>query len=211
MVKIGIDFSLISPAVTIYKNKTYHFISFFDDYNKDWKNSKSKKFHYHKELNNIIRLVPYTRYIDNCNYRLEQESKMKSAKEIAYLIISILKEYIDNNEQVIIGLEGFSYGSISSTTLDLALYNSFLRLKLMETFGDDCLQIISPKEGKKKLSDKGNANKDLMIQSFIENKLNDDELIKTDFWKYCSSQELDLKNIKPIDDIVDSFAILKSL
>ena len=36
------------------------------------------------------------------------------------------------NYEVVIGLEGFSYGSISSSTLDLAMYNSFLRMKLIE-------------------------------------------------------------------------------
>ena len=44
------------------------------------------------------------------------------------LIIDKLKTIID--DEVIIGLEGFSYGSISSSTLDLAMYNSFLRMKL---------------------------------------------------------------------------------
>ena len=42
MIKIGIDYSLISPAVCIYKDGEYSFISFFDDYGKDWKGSKSK-------------------------------------------------------------------------------------------------------------------------------------------------------------------------
>ena len=37
MIKIGIDYSLISPAVCIYKDGEYSFISFFDDYGKDWK------------------------------------------------------------------------------------------------------------------------------------------------------------------------------
>ena len=211
MIKIGIDFSLVSPAVCIYKDNKYHFLSFFDDYGKDWRNSKSKKFHYHRELENIIELVPYSRIIPNDGYRLEQRAKMQTAKEIAYLIVDKLKEYVGDEKHPLIALEGFSYGSISSSTLDLAMYNSFLRLKLMETFGDDCLHIIAPTEGKKTLSGKGTANKEIMIQSFIENKLNDDKLIETDLWKYCSSNQLDFKNIKPIDDIVDSIAILRSM
>lgn len=209
MIKIGIDFSLVSPAICIYKNNEYKFISFFDDYEKDWKKSKSKKFQYHNMLSEIMELIPYTRHINNKDYRTEQTTKMQSARMIADIIVKKLKEEVD--DEVIIGLEGFSYGSISSSTLDLALFNSFLRIKLLETFGEDCLVIISPTEGKKMLSGKGNANKDIMIDSFISNKLEDEELTKCDFWKFCSSNKLDYKDIKPIDDLVDSYGILKSI
>lgn len=210
MTKIGIDFSLVSPAICIYKNNEYKFISFFDDYGKDWKKSKSKKFQYHNMLSEIMDLIPYTRHIDNKDYRTEQTTKMQSARMIADIIVKRLKEEV-NNDEVIIGLEGFSYGSISSSTLDLALYNSFLRIKLLEAFGENCIIIISPTEGKKNLSGKGNANKDLMIDSFISNRLEDDELTNCDFWKFCSSNQLDYKDIKPIDDLVDSYGILKCI
>ena len=210
MIKIGIDFSLISPAVCIYKNGGYKFISFFDDYGKDWRKSKSKKFKYHNELSDVIELIPYTRIITNDNYRDEQTTKMKSALHISNIIMEKLKQEI-GDEQVIIGIEGFSYGSISSSTIDLVMFNSFLRIKLLETFGDDCVVIIAPTEGKKNLSDKGNANKDLMINSFIENKLDDNDLIINPFWNYCKINNLDYNNIKPIDDLVDSYAILKSI
>lgn len=210
MIKIGIDFSIVSPAICIYKNGEYKFISFFDDYGKNWQKSKSKKFQYHNQLSEIIELIPYTRVIDNSDYRTEQKTKMASAKMISAIIMNKLKEEI-GDEEVIIGLEGFSYGSISSSTLDLALYNSFLRIKLIEEFGEDCLIIISPTEGKKTLFGKGNAKKDDMIKSFIENKLDDEELTKCGFWKFCSSNDLDFKDIKPIDDLVDSYGIIKSI
>lgn len=210
MVKIGIDYSLISPALCIEKNGTYTFISFFDTHGKDWVKSKSKTFHYHQELSEIMELVPYFRDIDKKDYRTEQTSKMKSAKMMSNIITSKIKEFVGDDE-VIIGIEGFSYGSISSATLDLVLYNSFLRIKLLETFGDDCITIISPTEGKKTLSGKGNAKKDDMIHSFIENRLIDENLTNTPLWQYCSSNELDYNNIKPIDDLVDSYAILKSI
>ena len=208
---IGIDFSVVSPSICIrYPNGEYKFISFFDDYGKNYKTTKLKKFHYHKELSNIIDLIPYTRHIVKDNYRDEQTSKMKSAKYISNLISSKIKEIVGDNK-VYISIEGFSYGSISSSTLDLALYNSFLRIKLLEIFGDECLVIISPKEGKKKLSGKGNANKDVMINAFINDNLHDENLIKNPFWIYCKNNNLDYNNIKPIDDLVDSYAILNSI
>lgn len=210
MIKIGIDFSLISPAICIYKDGEYSFISFFDDHGKNWKECKSKDYNYHRLLSDVIELNPYTREIDKKNYREEQRTKMRAAKMIAHKISNRLVELV-GDEKVIIGLEGFSYGSISSSTLDLALFNSFLRIKLLEDFGEDCLVIISPTEGKKNLSGKGNAKKDDMIQAFIENRTNDPDIEKCPFWKFCKDNELDYKNIKPIDDLVDSYGILRSI
>ena len=209
MIKIGIDFSLTSPAICVYKNNKYSFISFFNDGGKDWKKSKSKTYRYHNELSNIIDIIPYTRKIDDSNYRNEQKTKMFDAFMIVNIIIDKIKTIIDDD--VIIGLEGFSYGSISSSTLDLAMYNSFLRMKLIENFGSDVLNIISPTEGKKMLFGKGNAKKEDMIQSFIDNRLEDDILKENDFWKYCKENGVDFKQPKPIDDLVDAYGILKCI
>lgn len=209
MIKVGIDFSLTSPAICVYKNNEYIFISFFNDNGKNWRISKSKSYKYHNELFDIIDIIPYTRNIDNSNYRNEQKTKMMDAIIITNLIIEKLKTIIDDD--VIIGLEGFSYGSISSSTLDLAMYNSFLRMKLIENFGCNVLHIISPTEGKKILFGKGNAKKEDMIQAFIDNRLEDDVLIKNDLWKYCKTNNIDFKQPKPIDDLVDAYGILKSI
>lgn len=209
MIKVGIDFSLTSPAICIYKNDKYNFISFFNDGGKDWRHSKSKNYKYHNDLCKIIDVIPYTRQIDDSNYRDEQKTKMADALMIVNLIIDKLKAIID--DEVIIGLEGFSYGSISSSTLDLAMYNSFLRMKLIEIFGSDCLNIISPTEGKKVLFGKGNAKKEDMIQAFIDNRLEDDVLMANAFWQYCKINDIDFKQPKPIDDLVDAYGILKSI
>ena len=209
MIKIGIDFSLTSPAICVYKNGEYSFISFFNDGGKNWKKSKSKSYRYHNELSEIIEVIPYTRKIDDDSYRNEQKTKMSDALMISNLIIEKLKTIID--DEVIIGLEGFSYGSISSSTLDLAMYNSFLRMKLIENFGSDRLNIISPTEGKKMLFGKGNAKKDDMIQAFIDNRLGDDVLVENVFWRYCNTNGVDFKQPKPIDDLVDAYGILKSI
>ena len=209
MIKIGIDFSLTSPAICVYKNGEYSFISFFNDGGKDWRKSKSKSYRYHNELYDIIDIIPYTRKIDDSNYRNEQKTKMSDALMIVNLIIDKLKSVID--DEVIIGLEGFSYGSISSSTLDLAMYNSFLRMKLIENFGSDVLNIISPTEGKKMLFGKGNAKKEDMIQAFIDNRLKDDVLMENTLWKYCKEKSIDFKQPKPIDDLVDAYGILKCI
>ena len=91
------------------------------------------------------------------------------------------------------------------------MLNSFLRMKLIENFGADSVNIISPTEGKKMLFGKGNAKKDDMIQAFIDNRLKDDILLKNVFWQYCKENDIDFKQHKPIDDLVDAYGILKSI
>jgi hypothetical protein len=73
------------------------------------------------------------------------------------------------------------------------------------------LNIISPTEGKKMLFGKGNAKKEDMIQSFIDNRLNDNVLIENSFWNYCKENDIDFKQPKPIDDLVDAYGILKCI
>lgn len=217
--KIGIDFSITSPSLCIETDNKYRFISLFERNNQDWKNSKSKKFQYHRELDGVIDLYGFNRYIDKTDYRSEQRTKMKCANDLSqYVVYTIVRELQRSDEPVLsctnpitIGIEGFSYGSKSSSSLDLVMYQSFLRSQLMNNFPYMNMHIISPMEAKKKLSGKGNADKEEMIRSFQENRLEDEILVNTKFHKYIREKEIDFKNVKPIDDLVDSYAILKSI
>lgn len=207
MIKIGIDFSLTSPGICIFKDE-YHFISLFDTSSvKDWE--KSKKFETHRNLSTIIQTIPYRRIIQEGDYNLSEGLKMTNARILAERIVIILSDIVKGDD-VTIGIEGFSFGSKSSSYIDLVMYQTILRVRLIEEFGE-VLVVLSPSHIKKSFTGKGNANKELMINAFISNRLEDEELTNCDFWKFCSSNKLDYKDIKPIDDLVDSFAILKCL
>ena len=109
----------------------------------------------------------------------------------------------------VVSLEGFAFQSQGAAFIDLIMFNSFLRKDIIRMFGYDKLMIVAPTSAKK-LAGKGNANKDYMINAFIENKLGDEKLAASDFYKYVANNELDYKNIKPIDDLVDAYWIMKS-
>lgn len=213
MIKIGIDFSINSPSMMWCKDDgEYNFISFFNDDGKDWKNSKSKYFQYHRLLyeNNIVEMIPYTRCVKSKDYREEQKEKMADAINLSEIIISKINE-ITCGDDILIGLEGFSFNSKGASYIDLIMYNCFIRQRIVETFGPESLVIVSPTEGKKHFSGKGNANKEKMIESFISNFIKDEKIENTKLWKFCSSNELDFNNIKPIDDLVDSLGIFESI
>lgn len=212
MIKIGIDFSINSPSMMYCKDGEYRFVSFFNDDGKDWKNSKSKKFKYHRLLheNNVVEMIPYTRLDISDEYRKEQKDKMADALKLSLLVIGKIKE-ITGEETPLIGLEGFSYASKGASYIDLIMYNCFLRERIVETFGPESIIIVSPTEGKKLFSGKGNANKEKMIESFVSNYIGDELIEKTALWKFCSENDLDYGNIKPIDDLVDSCGIFESI
>lgn len=208
---IGIDFSINSPSICAIKDGEYVFVSFFDDMGKDWRNSRSKHFLNHRILseNGIVETVPYTRLgPTKSDYVAEQKVKMRDAMALSSIIVGRMGE-ISGGDAVTAGIEGFSYASKGSSYIDLIMYNCFLRKGIMEAFGEDSLVVVSPSEAKKHFSGKGNANKDKMIDAFIEDYVGDGKIKGTKLWQYCSGNTLDYSNIKPIDDLVDSFSILK--
>jgi hypothetical protein len=108
-----------------------------------------------------------------------------------------------------VSLEGFSYGSTGNSFIDIVQYNSFLRSALLEIYGSEKISIFQPSHVKK-LAGKGNANKHFMIKAFQDDVLNDEDLRKTKLWKYVQGKDFSEKIPKPLDDLVDSYFILKS-
>lgn len=210
MIKIGIDYSLNSPSICIDNGDSLEFISFFNTDGQVWKREKPlKKFHYHNILDNIIRLVPYSRNTDKTNYQTEQTSKMRDAAYMATLITDTIRECA-NDYDIVVSIEGFAYASKGAAFIDLILYNSFLRRELLSAFGFDQLVVVAPTEAKK-LAGKGNADKEYMIKAFIENRLGDNLLADNPLYKYVAENELDYNNIKPIDDLIDSYWIMRCI
>ncbi|MBR4589626.1 MAG: hypothetical protein IKO36_03090 [Bacteroidaceae bacterium] len=216
-VLVGIDFSLNSPAITIkYKKneqESYKFCSFFNSSNKDWINKNIKAFEHHKTLNQLngIDVIPYNRNITAEDYTEKESQKINDAQNLSKLIVEYIKKFIEYNTNIVIkvGIEGFSYGSKGAAYNDLIMYNSFLRKELLTLTSANNILVFSPKHAKK-LAGNGNADKNYMINAFIENKLNDNLISNTNLFKYCKSLQLN-KNLKPIDDLIDSYFILNCI
>lgn len=210
---IGIDFSLNSPAVCVKAHDgSYHFTSFFNFGDKDWTSKKiPKAFEIHKELetSNIINAIPYNRKIGSSEFFIREREKLIDGKFIANLIIEhLIFKY--GKDDVKISLEGFSYGSTGNSFIDIVQYNTFLRSHILDTYGVNHVYIVQPSHVKK-LAGKGNANKHFMAKSFQDNVLNDKELEKTKLWNWAKDRDFSEKIPKPIDDLIDSYFILKTI
>ena len=215
---VGIDFSLNSPSITIKyvfeKEEYYQFCSFFNTDGREWLVKDIKAFKNHKALNNNtdVYMMPYERKITASDYTEKESQKIADAQQLSQLIVNYIKSFINETNlkltNIKVAIEGFSYGSKGAAYNDLIMYNSFLRKELLTLTSADNILVFSPKHAKK-LAGNGNADKEYMINAFISNKLKDNLIEKTDLFKYCSS--LDMKNLKPVDDLIDSYFILNCI
>ena len=210
MINIGIDFSLNSPGVTIEYDDRIKFFSFFNTEGYEWdRPNPLKKFTHHNAIRDFVTVVPYTRTKTDKKtpYADEQMAKMKDASMMTELIMKTISENI-HGDKIMFSLEGFAYQSSGASFIDLILFNSFLRKGIIEKWGYDKLMIIAPSAAKK-LAGKGNADKEYMINAFRNNVLEDEKLAVTGLYEYANAIT-DFKNVKPVDDIVDSYFIMKS-
>lgn len=204
MVTIGIDYSITSPAITVFDGSHYNFISIFDVDVKNW--LESKKFKIHREIQDFADVIPFSRQTNKTSYQTEQRSKLLNAEQLATLTTHTAR-FAAGDGEISIALEGFSYASKGMASLDLVMYQSVLRLRLMEEFGIDSIHVFSPTEAKK-LAGKGNYSKEQMVEAFGKNVLGDDILAAHPFHQYVFKNGL---KGKPVDDLVDSYFLLKCL
>ena len=173
----GIDFSLTSTGITIYNNG-YKFYAVSKGFPKKFETFINSCLTDCIVLPNIDKDFSYSIYwVEN--------------------IINILKT---NNVKSVI-LEGYSYGSSSAVFTKIAEVTGLL--KYMLTVNNIKFTTVQPTTVKK-LAGNGRYNKKQMFQAFLNNVLNDDELINTQFYKEVKDKN---SNVKPIEDVIDSYFV----
>ena len=215
---VGIDFSLNSPALTIFdEKKGYTFVSLFNYGDKLWPPKKTTlAFKCHEDLMFLdnIEILPYTRNVTSHEHIIREQQKLIDASLLAKRITDVLIKYSPSLDYEKIAIEGFSYGSSGNSFIDIIQYNTILKLELINLFGANKLYVVPPSHAKK-LTGKGNANKFAMLKGFNDNCLNDAFLANHSLLKYTNTDENKLawqtKIPKPIDDIVDSYFIVNSI
>ena len=174
---VGIDYSLNSPAICIaddnfdFNKCSFHFLT-------------SKKKHIGKFGKNIFGYE-----IKDYNTPIERFSN------ISTWALDIIHKHKSNTAKVFI--EGYSFGSKGQAVFQIAENCGILkyRLQMSPTMLYDT---IVPSVVKKYASGKGNADKQLMYDSFKEHT-------KIDLMKMFDMEKLN----NPVTDIVDSYYIAK--
>ena len=186
--KIGIDYSLSSPGVCVntsaasfrYENCKFYFLTNTKKYVGTWKEK-------------IAFGTSAVEYIGTQHKTYSSEPERYN--NIADWAIDIIKSYTWWQEQPIIQIEDYSFGS-TGRVFHIAENLGLLKYKLKIECGWD-YTLLAPSVIKKFATDKGNANKELMLGAFQEDTgVNLGEL-------FDSSVK------SPITDIADAYFICK--
>jgi hypothetical protein len=203
---IGIDYSINSPAVTTL--------------------GEDIKFYSFPRINSVK--GPIIEALSAADVKLvevPEEPKNSTNEKVAeferhYFQDSITQTAVISDNLVadpgsVVAFEGFSFGSKGNRLAQISGYQYMLRWRLHSehSMPVENLWIFSPMTVKA-TAGKGNFKKEQMIDAFIASE--DPILQKTAFWQVMKNtpevfQNKSGKWHKPIDDIVDSYWVLKTL
>lgn len=202
---LAIDFSLNSPGICIYndKSKKYHFIAYMKP---GTGTKKDQKLQEEMALLKDVTLVSQPDFSKEEEFSSVELAKIKRYDRMADDIINLVLQDSFEGDGFMIAFEGTSYGSKMGTNnvIDMAAGAAILKLKLLKTFLPEDVMTVAP-TSIKKFAGKGNMNKTQLFESFLENRIGDEKLEKSPLFQWIKDQDFGKKIPKPIDDLVDAF------
>ena len=205
---LAVDFSLNSPGICIYndKSKKYHFIS----YMKPGTGTKAEqKLQEELSLLSDVTLINQPDFSNTESFSSAELLKVKRYDKMADDIINLVLQNSFDGDGFIIAFEGTSYGSNVGTNnmIDMAAGAAILKLKLLKTLNPDDIKTVAPTTIKK-FAGKGNMNKLQLFDCFQRNVNEDPILAKSPLWKIVKDLEVGKKIPKPLDDLVDAYFLV---
>ena len=202
---LAVDFSLNSPGICIYndKSKKYHFVS----YMKPGTGTKAEqKLQEELSLLADVTLINQPDFTNTETFSSAELLKVKRYDKMADDIINLVLQNSFEGDGFTIAFEGTSYGSNGGTNnmIDMAAGAAILKLKLLKTINPDDIKTVAPTTIKK-FAGKGNMNKLQLFDCFQRNVNEDPILAKSPLWKIVKDLEVGKKIPKPIDDLVDAY------
>lgn len=210
MTIISIDFSILYPGICICKDfKKFQWLSIV--------NTNITKKH-RSNLDDLVLKYPtinisYTeskRYKDP-QYHITERIKLHNYLESTDLIISELEKIIDKSDDLIISIEGISFGSKGNALVDIAQATGIIKTKLVNTFlngNSERFFVFSPGELKNAIGCKGNAKKGEIFNAFKDNPLLD-AVKESDLHKAVLREDWMVANngdiVSPIMDMIDAY------
>jgi hypothetical protein len=159
-------------------------------------------------MSDIVNIVSYEKIPNEEKYVLDQSIKLRNAQSLANSIVTTISPILEFKGKLFQGeirIEGFSYASKGNSFIDLIIYNTFLKANLINKWGH-CINVVSPKNLKKLYTGNGNATKCDMLRTFIKNS---DSPLCEKILSIVDVKDQEFKIPKPIDDIIDSVALVE--
>lgn len=230
---VAIDPSLISTAIVVSSGDSFKIYNYCRE-SAAYGKTGLKKWYKMAEEHVTYKFITYREYKD---YSEGELIKLKDYDKVTDGIISDILSNIDPKKPTKVGIEGFSFGSVSGDLIDLVTFSTLLRKKLFDIVSQDIF-VMSPstlklesckltyppiikESGKKKITYKeeyrnnmgipgGSFTKREIFYSIIENDNLDD------YWaKHCKSVKNDVLSVgsinKPYEDSDDAYLIYQVL
>lgn len=199
----GIDFSVNSTALVIQNNEETRYFVFVPNYQVG-----RAAFRIHEALSHVVQTCSYEKSarLKGCQSWQEERKKLENAHCLSDAIVNVMNGFSETEPFESIRIEGYSFGSQGNAFIDLVTFNTFLKVKLLQSFGN-ILYIIPPKSVKKVYSGNGNASKHDMLQAFMRKEpssLLADAITKN----FPGWRDPLVKIPKPLDDVIDAVALL---
>lgn len=203
---VAVDFSLNSPGICIYndKSKSYKFISYIKP-----KTGTKAEQAFQEDISKLkdVALIYQPDFTTSDAYSSQELNKIKRYDRMADDIVNLILQESQQGDGYTIAFEGTSYGSKMGTNnmIDMAAGAAVLKLKMLKIFKPEDIQTIAPTTIKK-FAGKGNMNKTQLCQAFLENVNGDPFLMKGELFHFATSNvESEKKIPKPLDDLIDAY------
>lgn len=203
---VTIDYSLNSPGICVFNGSKYTFISYLKAKSGSKKDQliqsnfsklndgiliEQPDFKSHEQEYSSVEFAKIQRYVTTC------EDILQSVAEI-----------INPSDECVFAFEGTSFGSKMGTNniIDMAAGAAILKFMIIEEFNIKTIETVAPSTIKKHAG-KGNMNKLMLWEKFINNSIQDKYLKSSETHSFCVKEiGKDIKKIpKPFDDLVDAY------
>lgn len=209
MTIISIDFSILYPGVCICRDfKDFKWLAAVNASTK--KIDKDHFLHINNNYPNLKILSTSSRRRKDPQYHITERIKLENYLEAVDLLIAELKKEILPEENLIVCLEGISFGSSGNSLVDLSQATGIIKREIVKELlrGDlSKFFIFSPSELKNAIGCKGNASKHDILAKFKSDPIIE-ETKKSDLFKLVNTEnwivEKD-KILSPIIDMVDAY------
>ena len=207
---LGIDFSIKSPAICVkYPEGSLVFLTFpRQDVIKE---DMELLLRQHGVI--VNRLEKEKPHLKTANLTLRERSSHDDAHVEISAIMNELQKLDASVESW--AIEGFSFGSTGNRLAQISGYQWLLRHMISHNYGigSEAMWVFAPMTVKA-TAGKGNFKKEDMIAAFLSSE--DPALRETGLWKALTTDPASFQNkkgawLKPIDDIIDAYWVLRTL
>ena len=203
---VAVDFSLNSPGICIYndKSKKYQFISYIKQ-----KTGTKAEQAFQEDISKLkdVTLIYQPDFTTSDAYSSQELNKIKRYDKMADDIVNLILQESQQGDGYTIAFEGTSYGSKMGTNnmIDMAAGAAILKLKMLKIFKPEDIQTIAPTTIKK-FAGKGNMNKLQLCSAFLDNVNGDPFLMKGELFHFVTNSiTIEKKIPKPLDDLIDAY------